>query len=220
MNAGTSSPSKNIDRLLSPVRSKTVMKFIKDVETVRERARRHIDRGAVTPSLKIDAKEVCTILNEALATELVCILRYQHHYYMATGMHGPAVKAEMKEHWDEEQRHADILAERIRQLGGVPDFSPKGLTKSHTEYVEGHDLADMVREDLIAERIVCQTYAEIIRFLSDKDPTSRTLMEEILRNEEEHADDLADLLFALDPSTGKAEGDTPSDGKQRAKKAE
>jgi bacterioferritin len=118
-------------------------------------------------------------------------------------MHGPVVKAQMKENWDEEQRHANIIAERIQQLGGVPDFSPQGLRKSHTEYATGHDLADMVREDLVAERIVCQTYAEIIRYLSDKDPTSRTLMESILRNEEDHANDLADLLFSLDPTTGK-----------------
>jgi bacterioferritin len=179
------------------------LSFIEDVSAVRHRARQHIERGAVTPELKIDPEEICSILNEALATELVCILRYQHHYYMAAGMHGPTVKEQMKEHWDEEQRHADILAERIQQLGGVPDFSPEGLRKSHTEYATGHDLAGMVREDLVAERIVCQTYAEIIRYLSDKDPTSRTLMEGILRNEEEHANDLADLLFALDPSTGK-----------------
>jgi len=192
------------------------MRFIKDVATVRERARKHIDQGPVTPELKVDPTEVCKILNEALATELVCILRYQHHYYMASGIHGPVVKAEMKEHWEEEQHHADILAERIRQLGGVPDFSPQGLTKSHTEYAEGHDLSDMVREDLVAERIVCQTYAEIIRYLADKDPTSRTLMEGILRNEEEHADDLADLLFALDPSTGKPTHETIGDGQQKS----
>jgi len=196
------------------------MRFIKDVETVRERARQHIDRGAITPELKVDPKEVCSILNEALATELVCILRYQHHYYMASGIHGPVVKAQMKEHWGEEQRHADILAERIQQLGGVPDFSPQGLTKSHTEYAEGHNLTDMVKEDLVAERIVCQTYAEIIRYLSDKDSTSRTLMEDILRNEEEHADDLADLLFALDPSTGKPTEVMTGDGEQKKFKSE
>ena len=192
-------------------------KFIKDVETVRARARERIDQGAVTPELKVDPSEVCSILNEALATELVCILRYQHHYYMASGIHGPQVKEQMKEHWHEEERHAGILAERIQQLGGVPDFSPSGLTKSHTEYAEGHDLTDMIREDLVAERIVCQTYAEIIRFLGDKDPTSRTLMEDILRNEEEHADDLAQLLFALDPSTGKTIEETIGNGKRTVK---
>ena len=191
------------------------MRFIQDVETIRDRARQQIDKGAVTPSLQIEPQDVCAILNEALSTELVCILRYQHHYYMASGIHGPTVKAQMKEHWNEEQRHANILAERIQQLGGVPDFSPSGLTKSHTEYETGHDLADMVREDLIAERIVCQTYAEIIRYLSDKDPTSRTLMEEILRNEEEHADDLAQLLFALDPTTGKTAQEWTGNGKQK-----
>lgn len=192
-------------------------KFIKDVQTVRARAREHIDQGAVTPEIKIDTNEVVSILNEALATELVCILRYQHHYYMASGIHGPQVKDQMKEHWHEEERHAGLLAERIQQLGGVPDFSPQGLTKSHTEYAEGHDLADMIREDLVAERIVCQTYAEIIRYLSDRDPTSRTLMEEILRNEEEHADDLAQLLFAMDPSTGKTIEETFGNGKRREK---
>jgi bacterioferritin len=182
------------------------MRFVEDVEEVRRRARQRIEEGAVTPALGLPAEQVCEILNEALATELVCILRYQHHYYMAAGMHGPAVKDEMKEHWDEEQRHADVLAERIRQLGGVPDFSPSGLAKSHTEYNEGHDLVDMVREDLVAERIVVQTYAEIIRFLGDKDPTSRMLMERVLAEEEKHADDLADLLFTIDPSTGKPNG--------------
>lgn len=194
------------------------MRFIKDVATVRARAREHIDQGPVTEELKINVEEVCKILNEALATELVCILRYQHHYYMASGIHGPAVKAQMKEHWDEEQRHANILAERIQQLGGVPDFSPAGLTKSHTEYEEGNDLADMVREDLIAERIVCQTYAEIIRYLADKDPTSRTLMEEILRNEEEHADDLSELLFSLNPTTGKTTHEWKGNGDTKAVK--
>jgi bacterioferritin len=182
------------------------MRFINDVEEIRRRAREHIDEGAVTPSLGLPAEKVCDLLNEALATELVCILRYQHHYYMASGMHGAAVRDEMKEHWDEEQRHADLIAQRIRQLGGKPDFSPSGLTKSHSEYNEGHNLADMVREDLVAERIVVQTYAEMIRFLGEKDPTTRRMMEEILTNEEEHADDLADLLFAIDPSTGKHDG--------------
>ena len=196
----------------------STMRFIQDVATVRARARDHIDRGPVTDELKLDPEEVCTILNEALATELVCILRYQHHYYMASGIHGPAVKAEMKEHWDEEQRHANVLAERIQQLGGVPDFSPAGLTKSHTEYQTGTDLSGMVKEDLIAERIVCQTYAEIIRYLGDKDPTSRTLMEDILRDEEEHADDLAELLFSLDPSTGKTTGVWTGNGETKAKK--
>jgi bacterioferritin len=187
------------------------MKFIQDVETIRERARQQIDKGAVTPSLRIEPQDVCANLNEALSTELVCILRYQHHYYMAAGMHGSAVKAQMKEHWAEEQRHADAIAERIRQLGGKPDFSPGGLSKSHSEYIEGKSLADMVREDLVAERIVVQTYSEIIRFLADKDPTSRVLMEEILRNEEEHADDLADLLYSIDPSTGRTMVDGASE---------
>ena len=122
---------------------------------------------------------------------------------MASGIHGAIAKAEFKEHWAEEQRHADMIAERIRQLGGKPDFSPASLAKSHSEYVEGHNLVDMIKEDLVAERIVIQSYSEMIRFFGDRDSTTKVMLEQILKNEEEHADDLADLLFSIDPASGK-----------------
>lgn len=185
------------------------MRFIKDIEVVRQRAREHLDEGAVTPALGKDADKTCAILNEALATELVCVLRYQHHYHMASGIHGAVVKAEFKHHWLEEQRHVDEVSERIHQLGGKPDFSPAGLTKAHTEYAEGQSLVDMIREDLIAERIVIQTYSEMIHYFGEKDPTTRRMLEGILSDEEEHADDLADLLYRIDPSTGKSMGEAP-----------
>jgi bacterioferritin len=184
------------------------MQFIKDIETVRQRAREHLEEGAVTPSLGGDAQQTCAILNEALATEIVCVLRYQHHYHMASGIHGQAVKAEFKEHWDEEQRHVNEVSERIRQLGGKPDFNPAGLTKSHSQYVEGQSLVDMIKEDLIAERIVIQTYGEMIRHFADKDSTTRRMLEGILADEEEHADDLADLLYRINPSTGDTVGES------------
>lgn len=172
--------------------------FISDIEQVRNRARQYIERGAVTENYKADRHTVVRILNEALATELVCVLRYKRHYYMAPGIHAQAVREEFLEHANEEQQHADQIAERITQLGGEPNFSPEGLVnRSHSQYVEGTDLVDMIREDLVAERIAIDTYAEIVRYLSDKDPTSRRLMEEILAKEEEHADDLKTLIESL-----------------------
>ena len=185
------------------------MRFIKDIESIRKRARHHLDEGAVTPANRADADKTVAILNEALATEIVCVLRYQHHYYMASGLHGNTAKAEFKEHWAEEQEHVNMVAERIRQLGGKPDFNPAGLTKAHSEYQEGEDLIAMIKEDLVAERIVIQTYSEMIRYFGEKDPTTRRMLEHILGEEEEHADDLSDLLFNIDPSTGKTVGEAP-----------
>jgi bacterioferritin len=179
------------------------MNHIKQIQEIRERARKQISEGAVTDDYKLDRKQVITILNEALATELVCVLRYKFHYFMASGLHSQAVKDEFKEHAAEEQEHADWIAERIKQLGGKPEMNPAILTKnSHSEYKEGTSLTDMIREDLIAERIAIDSYRDIIEFLGEKDPTSRRLMEQILAKEEEHADDMADLLFAVEPSTG------------------
>jgi bacterioferritin len=184
------------------------MSHISQIEKIRERARQHITEGAVTEDYKLDRKQAIAILNEALATEIVCVLRYSFHYFMATGIHSQSVKAEFKEHAAEEQEHAARIAERIKQLGGKPEMNPSILTdRSHSEYREGTSLADMVREDLIAERIAVETYREIIRFFGDRDPTSRIMMEEILAKEEEHADDMADLLFAVEPATG--EGSRP-----------
>src|SRR5690242_11872329 len=179
------------------------MNHIKQIQEIRERARKKISEGAVTEDYKLDRKQVVSLLNEALATELVCVLRYKFHYYMATGIHSQSVKAEFKEHAEEEQEHADWIAERIKQLGGKPEMNPDVLTRhSHSEYKEGTSLADMIREDLIAERIAIDSYRGIIQFLGDRDPTSKRIMERILAKEEEHADDLADLLFAVEPATG------------------
>ncbi len=172
--------------------------FVTDVEELRKRARKHMEMGAVTEGYKADRETVIKILNEVLATEIVCTLRYRRHYYMATGIHAHAVAAEFLEHAEEEQEHADIAATRITQLGGEPNFDPKGLaSRSHAEYVEGKSLLDMVREDLIAERIAVQSYNDIIRYLGDDDPTTRIAMEHILGKEEEHADDMKRLLETL-----------------------
>jgi bacterioferritin len=179
------------------------MSHLSQIQQIRERARQQITDGPVTQDYKLDRQQVIGILNEALATELVCVLRYKFHYFMASGIHSQAVKAEFKEHALEEQQHADQLAERIKQLGGKPEMNPAVLTSvSHSEYKEGNSLLDMVKEDLIAERIAIETYREIVRFFGDRDPTSRVLMEQLLAKEEEHADDLTDLLFTIDPKTG------------------
>ncbi len=184
--------------------------FVKDVEELRQRAIQKIEDGAVTSAYKLDKDRAISVLNDALATEIVCVLRYMHHYFMATGVHGTAVAGEFKEHADAEREHADALAERIQQLGGKPDFSPKNLLeRSVTQYVEGESLADMIREDLIAERIVIDVYTEMIRYFADNDPTTRVLLEGLLKDEEDHANDLVDMLYVVDPSTGQAEGQDP-----------
>ena len=152
----------------------------------------------MTEGYKADRKKVIDVLNEALATEIVCVLRYKYHYYMASGIHSQAVAAEFLAHANEEQAHADRIAERITQLEGAPDFSPDGLsTRAHAEYVEGEDLVDMIKENLVAERIAIETYSEIIRYLGNDDPTTRRMMEEILAQEEEHAEDMSTLLEEL-----------------------
>jgi len=169
-----------------------------DVETIRRRARQDIEAGAVTPSYSADREQVIRVLNEALATELVCYLRYKRHYFVATGIQAEPVAAEFLEHATQEQQHADQIAERIVQLGGSPDFSPEGLaSRSHAQYVEGASLLDMIRENLIAERIAIESYREIAQYVGEKDPTTRRLMEEILATEEEHADDLVGLMRGL-----------------------
>ena len=164
-----------------------------------------MEMGAVTSAYKADREKVISILNEVLATEIVCVLRYKRHYYMASGIHAQAVADEFLEHAKEEQEHADIVAERITQLGGEPDFNPEGLAmKSHSQYVEGKSLLDMVREDLVAERIAVESYSEIIRYLGDDDPTTRIAMEAIMSKEEEHADDMKTLLERLGAEETKA----------------
>jgi bacterioferritin len=157
-----------------------------------------MEKGAVTEGYRADRETVIRILNEALATEIVCVLRYKRHYYMASGIHAQAVAQEFLEHANEEQGHADQIAERIVQLDGEPNFSPDGLSsRSHSEYVEGTTLLDMLKEDLVAERIAIESYGEIVRYLGADDPTTRRLMESILAVEEEHADDLKTLLETL-----------------------
>lgn len=171
------------------------MTFLRDIKAIRDRARKSIEEGAVVPGYQADRKTVLELLNGALATELVCVLRYKRHYSMADGLMAEVAKGEFLEHAQEEQEHADRIAARIVQLGGKPDFSPQGLSdRSHSEYVEGNSLEEMIREDLVAERIAIETYGEMIRYIGDKDPTTRKLLEEILENEEEHADDLSGLL--------------------------
>jgi bacterioferritin len=174
--------------------------FLTDIQTIRQRARQHIEAGAVTPGYKADKDTVIKLLNEALATEIVCTLRYKRHHYMAKGIHAQSVAAEFLEHANEEQGHADKIAERIVQLDGEPDYNPKGLLmRSHAEYVAGKDLADMIKEDLVAERIAIDSYSEMIRYFGDDDVTSRRLMEEILAVEEQHADDMSTLLGEIKP---------------------
>ena len=169
--------------------------FASDLKKIRERARQHINQGAVTGAYKADREQVIKVLNEALATELVCVLRYKRHYFMASGISSDAVKEEFLEHAGEEQEHADSICTRIVQLNGAPNLNPEGLaSRSHSEYAEGSDLVSMLKEDLIAERIAIETYGDIIRWLGDADVTTRRLMESILAKEEEHAEDLASLL--------------------------
>lgn len=169
--------------------------FLTDIKTLRERARQHIEKGAVTEGYKADRETVIKVLNEALATEIVCVLRYKRHYFMASGIHAEGVAAEFLQHANDEQGHADEIAQRIVQLGGEPDLNPAGLlTRSHAEYVEGDSLMEMIKEDLVAERIAIDSYREIIQYLGNDDPTTRRMMEGILAVEEEHADDLVNLL--------------------------
>jgi bacterioferritin len=169
--------------------------FMTDIEEIRRRAREHIDQGPITEAYGADRERVIDVLNTVLATELVCVLRYKRHYYTAKGIDAAAAAAEFLQHATEEQGHADSVALRIVQLQGSPNFDPDGLaTRSHAQYDASDELADMIREDLVAERIAIQSYNEIARWLGDKDPTTRNLIESILAVEEEHADDLLHLL--------------------------
>ena len=169
--------------------------FLTDIKTLRDRARQHIENGAITEGYTADRETVVKLLNEALATEIVCVLRYKRHYFMASGIHAEGVAAEFLEHANDEQGHADSIAQRIVQLKGEPNFNPEGLLmRSHAEYVEGETLTDMIKEDLVAERIAIDSYREMITYFGNDDPTSRRLLEGILAVEEEHADDLVSLL--------------------------
>ncbi len=169
--------------------------FLTDIKTIRERARKHIEDGAITAGYSADRSKVIELLNEALATEIVCVLRYRRHYYTASGIHSKSVAAEFLEHANEEQEHADKIAKRIVQLDGKPNLNPEGLlSRSHSDYTDGDNLIDMLKENLIAERIAIDSYREIAQYLGDKDPTSRRVIEEVLAQEEEHAEDISSLL--------------------------
>jgi len=169
--------------------------FLSDIQTLRRRAREHIAQGAVTDSYKADRPTVLKLLNEALATEIVCVLRYKAHHFLASGINAKSVAAEFLEHANEEQEHADRIAERITQLDGQPNFSPDGLSaRSHSEFVVGDDLASMIEEDLIAERIAIDSYREMIDYIGNDDSTTRRVLEEILAVEEEHAEDMKTLM--------------------------
>ncbi|MFC5030802.1 bacterioferritin [Streptomyces fildesensis] len=169
--------------------------FLTDIETLRSRARKEIEKGPVTDAYGADLQRVIQVLNEALATEIVCTLRYKRHYFTATGLYSEPVAAEFLEHAQEEQAHADKLAQRIVQLGGEPDFDPDTLTKrSHAEYDASLGLIDMIKEDLVAERVAIASYTEIAQWLGNGDPTTRRVFEELLAQEEEHAADLRGLL--------------------------
>lgn len=173
--------------------------FLTDITELRRRARQDMGQGAVTASYGLDTEQAVGILNRVLASEIVCVLRYKRHYYMAQGIHAEAVAAEFLQHANEEQAHVELLAHRIVQLGGGPDFNPEGLlTRSVAQYSEGTSLTEMIEEDLVAERVVIMWYAEIARWFGEKDPTTRRLIEQLLADEEEHADDLANLLADMD----------------------
>jgi bacterioferritin len=173
--------------------------FVTDIQELRRRARQHIESGAVTEGYRANRETVVKLLNEALATELVCVLRYKRHYFMAQGIHADPIAQEFLQHANEEQGHADQLAARIVQLGGSPNFSPDGLLmRAHSEYVEGETLVDMIREDLIAERIAIDSYTEMVRYVGDDDITTRRLLETILAVEEEHAEDLSSFLADME----------------------
>jgi bacterioferritin len=169
--------------------------FLSDIETIRRRARQHMERGAVTDTYSLDRATVLKLLNEALATEIICVLRYKAHYYLASGINAKSVAAEFLEHAGEEQDHADRIAERITQLDGTPNFSPEGLSgRSHSEFVVPEDLAAMIEENLVAERIAIDSYREIINYVGDRDTTTKRLLEDILAVEEEHAEDMKTLM--------------------------
>ena len=170
-------------------------RFVSDLKKIRAQARMHMEAGAVTDAYLADRKQVIAVLNDVLATEMVCVLRYKRHFFMARGINAESVKIEFLKHAKEEQQHCDWIAERIVQLNGEPNFNPEGLAaRSHSEYQEGSSLIEMIKEDLIAERIAVESYSEIARWLGEDDSTTRRLIEAILKIEEEHADDLANLL--------------------------
>jgi bacterioferritin len=188
----------DLDPFADVKRNDTMKDFLTDVETLRKRARENMDRGSVTDAYGADLDRVVYVLNQALATELVCVLRYKRHYYGAQGLNAQAAAAEFLQHAGDEAHHADLIAARITQLRGEPDFNPDTLTgRSHSQYDSSAELEEMIREDLVAERVAIASYTEIITWLGDGDPTTRRMLEEILAMEEEHAEDMLTLLNGL-----------------------
>lgn len=188
------------------ISSKSKRLFLIDTQEIRKRVTEHLDQGPITPNYGGDVRTAIEILNEALATEIVCWLRYKNHYYMASGIHGPEVATEFLEHAEEERHHADQIAERIHQLGGNPNYNPEGLlSRSHSQYEEAETLVEMIVQDLVAERIAIESYREMVRYFGDNDPTTRRLLEEVLAKEEEHADDLSNLIANMETRERRAE---------------
>jgi bacterioferritin len=185
------------ERVKMKTTTKNGQPFLSDVEELRSRARASIKDGPVTPAYQADVKQTIEILQSVLATEIVCVLRYTMNAVAAAGISSDSVKKEFDQHAAEEQQHMRAVAERINQLGGKPNFNPQGLaSRSASQYVEGSNLIEMIKENLVAERIACEHYRELIRYFAEKDPTTRVMMEGILVNEEEHANDMHDLLVA------------------------
>lgn len=204
---------QHAERNRAPKETSAEQPFLSDIQEIRRRAREHIQAGAVTPSYDANREVVLRLLNEALATELVCVLRYRRHYFMADGVLAEAIKQEFLVHAQEEQAHADQIAERIVQLGGAPDFNPEGLAmRSHAEYREGKSLVEMIEEDLVAERVAIESYREMVQFVGSHDPTTRRMLESILAKEEEHAEELRSMLedvaAVLGGSAPKKNGDS------------
>jgi bacterioferritin len=181
------------------------MSFISDIKDVATRVRDSMQDGAVTPYYSLPLEAVYDVMQGAIASEIVCVLRYQQHYYMTTSMFQGQIQGVLKEHWQEEQDHLGRIAERLKQLGGVPNFAPTGIeARAFSSFETGHSLAELLREDLVAERIVIKLYGDIVAFFGTADPVSRRMFEDILKDEEDHADEIADLLYTIDPMSGKA----------------
>jgi bacterioferritin len=180
------------------------MSILSDVKNIEAKVREAMQNGPVTPYYTLPLEQVYELLNAALASEIICVLRYKQHYYMTTSIHQEQLQGLFKEHWQDEESHLERIADRIKQLGGVPNLDPNGISKrAFSAFQSGHTLADLLREDLLAERVVIKIYGDIVKFFGDADPVSRRMFEEILKDEEDHADEIADLLYTVDPKTGK-----------------
>jgi bacterioferritin len=180
------------------------MSILSDVREVESAVREAMENGPVTPYYTLPLDKVYHVLNAALASEIICVLRYKQHYYMTTSIHQEQLQGLFKEHWEDEEEHLELIADRIKALGGVPNLDPNGIKeRAFSSFQSGHSLADLLREDLLAERVVIKMYGDIVRFFGDADPVSRRMFEEILKDEEDHADEIADLLYTVDPETGK-----------------